>query len=144
MLLIDENNELILKTLVEDGYFIFRDLPIDKKYIVKVADPDGLELEMLNKKISNVTFISDDEGKFVFRKLSYKDNEDLSYLFGTDIDPDTDYYTKSFSGQLSGNNISGRRVILFNNEGDGPTIIILLSFIYSLNPSIIYLYYRFF
>ena len=118
VILIDEDNKIITTTFTEDGHFLFRNLPVGKKYIVKIASsPDVLELEMLNINTNNITFISDDEGKFVFRRLSYKDNDDLSYLFGADIDPETEYYTKSFNGQLSGKNISKRRVILLNNDG---------------------------
>lgn len=118
VILIDEDNEIIAKTFTEDGHFLFRNLPAGKKYVVKIAaSTDVLELEMLNVNTESITFISDDQGKFVFRRLSYKDNDDLSYLFGADIDPETDYYTKSFKGQLNGKNISERRIILLTNDG---------------------------
>lgn len=80
--LVDEDGNIIMKTKTDKyGNFQFRELPMDKNYMIKIDDTDeDIELVLYNKHDDiTATLAKDENGNFVYRKLSsdYESSMDL-------------------------------------------------------------------
>jgi len=118
--LLNESGNIVKTELTDlEGYFAFRNLPYEKNYVVKIhEDSLGLELELLGKNKEFVKLVNNKGGEFVYRKLSYKDMGQLDILYATDINLDNDELYKTLTGQLTGTDVAGTKVLLINEKGE--------------------------
>lgn len=118
----DDNGNLIGKAKVgADGNFIFKNLPSNTNYTLKLLGvEDEMELILFNEK-EDVVLLSDDKGNFIYRKLSSSKVGTMSLI----DDEDLDLITKEgeLSGQfvfkkLKSSGADGMDVFLVDEEGN--------------------------
>jgi hypothetical protein len=122
VMLLDEDGNLVATTTTNaDGTFNFKNLKSDERYTIKVGD-DGEEVELtLFGEGSDAFLLANDEGKFVYRKLSADKVGTLALMDEEDIDPIT--REGSVSGQfvytkLKGEYPAGIEVFLMDEDGN--------------------------
>jgi len=117
----DEGNVIYRTTTDENGEFVFKKLPSDGKYTIKLLN-DGEEVELtLYGKDSDTFLISDENGSFVYRRLNSNDVGTLSLMDSEDVDLDLKEGT--MNGQfvyrkLNGESPGGMDVYLVDDEGN--------------------------
>lgn len=123
VVLLDDDGNIVLKTTTdEEGNFIFRDLPIDSDYQVKLLSEDDVELTIFGKNGEPIGFLkSNSEGKFVYRQLEFDQVSTLTLIDETDMDLSLN--TGRLSGQfvyemLARDYPDGLPVYLVDDEGN--------------------------
>ncbi|MFH1321819.1 MAG: OmpA family protein [Bacteroidota bacterium] len=121
--LVNEQGEIVYTSQTnKEGYFVFRNLPFNQSYIIKIDETDHeLELSLLDDHNEvTVTLTNNKGGEFVYKKLTYQQVGGLALLYTIDTDLETEEITKSFTGQLTGDktDISGMKVLLVNDDGE--------------------------
>ena len=116
----DEGKTIYTALADEEGFFVFNNLPFDQNFTIKIDEPDSeLELLILDDNHDVIAELnSNKKGDFVYKKLSYKQVKALSLLFVKDTDLDTDKNTKSLTGQLTGKDTKGLKILLLNDDGE--------------------------
>jgi len=122
VLMLDEDGEILFRTTTnEKGEFLFKELPADGKYTIKLLK-DGEEVTLtLYGKDSDTFLISDENGSFVYRKLKGENVGTLSLIDSEDVDLVTKQGT--LNGQLSyrklkGEDPDGFDVYLVDEDGN--------------------------
>lgn len=122
VMLLDEDGNLVGTTTTNaDGSFNFKNLKSDERYTIKVGE-DGEEVELtLFGQGADAFLLANDEGKFVYRKLSSDKVGTLALMDEEDIDPVT--REGSVSGQfvytkLKGDYPAGIEVFLMDEDGN--------------------------
>lgn len=81
--LVDDEGNIVMRTKTDKyGNFVFKKLPMDKSYFIKIDESeDDVDLVLYNK-FDDVTAVlaKDSEGSFVYRKLKSEYGERLSLL----------------------------------------------------------------
>lgn len=81
VLLVDEDGNVVLRTTTDKyGNFNFKELPMDKNYIIKINEGDEIGLILFNKDDNIIAELEKDaSGEFVYRKLNplYSDHLDM-------------------------------------------------------------------
>lgn len=117
----DEGNVIYRTTTDKNGEFVFKKLPTDGKYTLRLIN-DGEEVELtLYGKDSDTYLISDENGSFVYRRLNSTDVGTLSLMDTEDVD--VDLKEGKLNGQfvyrkLKGENPGGLDVYLVDDEGN--------------------------
>jgi len=106
VLMLDEDGEVIFRTTTnEKGEFIFKELPADGKYTIKLLK-DGEEVTLtLYGKDSDTFLVSDENGSFVYRRLKGESVGTLSLIDSEDVDLVTKQGT--LNGQLTYRKLKG-------------------------------------
>lgn len=121
VLLLDEDGNIVSKTRTdEDGKFIFNYLPADQNYKIKVNQDGDVVLTLFNGD-GKAILLANENGEFVFRKLSHSGSSFMSLIDENDIDISTGLV--DFKGQfkyqkLSTNKPSSMKVYLVDEDGN--------------------------
>jgi flagellar motor protein MotB len=121
--LVDDEGQIVMRTTTdESGKFIFRNLPTDSHYTIKLADDEDVVLTIFNNDSEKIAFLlSNKNGAFVYRKLASDNANVLSLIDEADIDLETN--TARLSGQfvyerLKGDYPAGLNVYLIDEDGN--------------------------
>ena len=121
VILLDESGNIVSKTKTdENGNFVFNYLPTNQKYTIKVNEEGDVVLTLFNGD-GNAIFLSNENGEFVFRKLSHEGSSFMSLIDENDIDLETGLV--DFKGQfqyqkLDTQNPGGMTVYLLDEDGN--------------------------
>lgn len=122
VVLLDEDENVVMQTKTDaNGEFKFRNLDADKKYVIRLMK-DGEEVELiLYGKEANSFLLANNEGDFVYRKLSSNSVGTISLIDEENVDPIT--RTGTMNGQfvyskLNSDAPSGVDVYLIDEEGN--------------------------
>lgn len=81
VLLVDEEGNIVLRTTTDKyGNFNFKELPMDKNYIIKINEDEEIGLILFNKDDNIIAELEKDaSGEFVYRKLNpyYSDHLEM-------------------------------------------------------------------
>ena len=121
VILLDESGNIVSKTKTdENGNFVFNYLPTNQKYTIKVNEEGDVVLTLFNGD-GNAILLSNENGEFVFRKLSHEGSSFMSLIDENDIDLNTGLV--DFKGQFQYQELKtekpqGLKVYLIDEDGN--------------------------
>ena len=123
VMLMDEDGNIVMKTMTDElGNFIFKHLPIDSEYTIKIKDENSdVVLILFNSGNDQALLVANKSGEFVYRKLSSGGSNVLSLIDEGDVNLETGMY--DFQGQfkyqsLDGGNPKNMKVFLVDEDGN--------------------------
>jgi len=107
--LVDEDGNIVMQTKTDPyGNFSFKELPMDKNYIVKVSEDDEMGLIIFNKDDNVVAELAKDaSGEFIYRKLNPYYNDNLDKLTEDESDLKFSERKMSITGQFDYSKLDG-------------------------------------
>ncbi len=122
MLLDEDGNVFAVTTTDNNGKFNFNYLPSDRKYTIKVNDEGEVVLTLFQDSDKSM-LMANENGEFVFRKLSYENAGIMSLIDEGDIN--FDFGTYGFKGQIEYQTISQNSknpILVYLIDEDGNVI----------------------
>jgi len=123
VMLMDEDGNIVMKTKTDEfGNFVFKHLPLDSEYTIKVKDEnDDVILILFNSGSDEALLVANKSGEFVYRKLTSEGSNVLSLIDEGDVNLETGMY--DFQGQfkyqsLNGGSPSNMKVFLVDENGN--------------------------
>ncbi len=136
--LTNEDGDILYQTTVnEAGNFVFKDLPADVNYLVRIENSDGSTMEAVVMKIvdetgaviTTVEIVEESNSDFVYNPLAYRVHKSLTLMEGEDaglmVMPEGNVIQGDFDyAKLPSDYAPGMKIFLLDEAGDTLTFVV--------------------